>query len=70
MLAPRAFGEEVSWDAATRLVADRFKAVIAGHGPDAVAFYVSGHMLTEDYYVAINLMKAHTWPPPAPPIPP
>ncbi|MGB3409128.1 MAG: molybdopterin-dependent oxidoreductase, partial [Jannaschia sp.] len=30
---------------------------IAQHGPDAVAFYVSGQLLTEDYYVANKLMK-------------
>ncbi|TIU97018.1 MAG: nitrate reductase, partial [Mesorhizobium sp.] len=29
----------------------------AEHGPDAVAFYVSGQLLTEDYYVANKLMK-------------
>ena len=27
------------------------------HGPDAVAFYLSGQLLTEDYYVANKLMK-------------
>ena len=35
----------------------RFAATIAAHGPDAVAFYVSGQLLTEDYYVANKLMK-------------
>ena len=35
----------------------RFREVIAEHGPDAVAFYVSGQLLTEDYYVANKLMK-------------
>ena len=30
---------------------------IAAHGPDSVAFYVSGQLLTEDYYVANKLMK-------------
>ena len=34
-----------------------FAETIAEHGPDAVAFYVSGQMLTEDYYVANKLMK-------------
>jgi assimilatory nitrate reductase catalytic subunit len=57
LLAPRAYGHEVSWDAATTLVAERFQAVIAEHGPEAVAFYVSGQLLTEDYYVANKLMK-------------
>ena len=40
-----------------RFVADEFRADIAAHGPDAVAFYVSGQLLTEDYYVANKLMK-------------
>ncbi|WP_428852768.1 molybdopterin-dependent oxidoreductase [Imbroritus primus] len=47
----------VSWDTALDAVADGFRAVIAEHGPDAVAFYVSGQLLTEDYYVANKLMK-------------
>jgi len=38
-------------------VAQGFADVIARHGPDAVAFYVSGQLLTEDYYVANKLMK-------------
>ncbi len=39
------------------LVARRFSETIAEHGPDSVAFYVSGQILTEDYYVANKLMK-------------
>jgi len=42
---------------ALQLIADRFKATIAEHGPDSVALYVSGQCLTEDYYVANKLMK-------------
>lgn len=57
LLAPRAFGQEVSWDSALDLVAQRFQSVIAEHGPEAVALYVSGQLLTEDYYVANKLMK-------------
>ncbi len=57
LLAPRAFGQDVDWDTALDLVATRFSQVIAEHGPDAVAFYVSGQLLTEDYYVANKLMK-------------
>src|SRR5690606_8290819 len=38
-------------------VAARFTATITAHGPDAVAFYVSGQLLSEDYYVANKLMK-------------
>ncbi|MGH6999243.1 MAG: molybdopterin oxidoreductase family protein, partial [Phenylobacterium sp.] len=46
-----------SWDEATALVARRFRETIARHGPDSVAFYVSGQLLTEDYYAANKLMK-------------
>jgi assimilatory nitrate reductase catalytic subunit len=35
------------------------EAIIAEHGPDAVALYVSGQLLTEDYYVANKLMKGY-----------
>ena len=57
LLAPKVFGQDVSWDDALGLVAQRFSRVIAEHGPEAVAFYVSGQLLTEDYYVANKLMK-------------
>ncbi len=30
---------------------------IEQYGPDSVAFYVSGQLLTEDYYIANKLMK-------------
>ena len=54
---PTVYGEAASWDVALDLVADRFAETIARHGPDSVAFYVSGQCLTEDYYVANKLMK-------------
>ena len=57
LLQPRVDGREVGWDTALAAVADRFSDIIAEHGPDAVAFYVSGQLLTEDYYVANKLMK-------------
>ncbi len=57
LLAPQIRGQETDWDSALSLVADRFKQTIADHGPDSVAFYVSGQLLTEDYYVANKLMK-------------
>ena len=57
LLAPRVYGQTVPWDDALGLVARRFQKVIAEHGPDAVAFYVSGQLLTEDYYAANKLMK-------------
>ena len=57
LLAPRVHGKEVPWDEALGLVARRFQQTIAEHGPASVALYVSGQMLTEDYYVANKLMK-------------
>ncbi|WP_134681267.1 nitrate reductase [Paracoccus ravus] len=57
LLAPRIDGREADWDEALDLVAQRFSQTIAEHGPDSVAFYVSGQLLTEDYYVANKLMK-------------
>jgi len=57
LLHPMIYGERASWDAALDLVARRFSEAIAEHGPDSVAFYVSGQILTEDYYVANKLMK-------------
>lgn len=57
LLHPEIGGKRTSWDKAIRHVARGFKAAIAEHGPDAVAFYVSGQLLTEDYYVANKLMK-------------
>jgi assimilatory nitrate reductase catalytic subunit len=57
LLAPRVFGQEVGWEAALGVVAKRFKKTIAEHGPDSVALYVSGQLLTEDYYVANKLAK-------------
>ena len=47
----------VSWDAALSEAGDRFAAIIQEHGPDAVGFYGSGQLLTEDYYVLNKLVK-------------
>jgi len=57
LLAPKIDGQDSDWDTALDLVADRFSQSIRDHGPDSVAFYVSGQLLTEDYYVANKLMK-------------
>ena len=57
LLSPQIGGRNASWDEALDLIADTFKRTIAEHGPDAVALYVSGQFLTEDYYVANKLMK-------------
>ena len=52
--APR---RRVGWDEAIAHVARRFAAIIAAHGPDSVAFYISGQCLTEEYYLANKLVK-------------
>ncbi len=52
--APRAV---VDWDTALDTAADRFAAIVREHGPDAVGFYISGQLLTEDYYVFNKLAK-------------
>lgn len=50
-------GQVQSMETTLSYVASSFNKVIAEHGPDAVAFYVSGQLLTEDYYIANKLMK-------------
>ncbi|WP_027017054.1 nitrate reductase [Comamonas composti] len=48
---------DLSWPKALEAVARGFGSAIERHGPDAVALYLSGQLLTEDYYVANKLMK-------------
>jgi len=57
LLHPEVRGERVPWETALEAVAAGLGEVVERHGPDAVAFYVSGQLLTEDYYVANKLMK-------------
>ncbi|OWU76135.1 nitrate reductase [Marinibacterium profundimaris] len=57
LLSPRVHGIDSDWDSTLDLVARKFSEAVAEHGPDSVAFYVSGQLLTEDYYVANKLMK-------------
>ncbi len=47
----------VDWDTALDHGARKFAEIIRAHGSDAVAFYISGQLLTEDYYVFNKLMK-------------
>jgi assimilatory nitrate reductase catalytic subunit len=54
---PTIGGTAAPWDDALSLIALKFRHTIEHHGPDSVAFYVSGQCLTEDYYVANKLMK-------------
>ena len=57
LLHPVVCGMETNWETALSDTARRLSRVIRNHGPDSVAFYVSGQLLTEDYYVANKLMK-------------
>jgi assimilatory nitrate reductase catalytic subunit len=57
LLHPMIGKRRASWDKALDLVARKFSQTVAKYGPDSVAFYVSGQLLTEDYYVANKLMK-------------
>ena len=57
ILYPETKGQRASWEEAMYEVARGFRDAIRQHGPDSVAFYVSGQILTEDYYVANKLMK-------------
>ncbi len=57
LLHPMIGDQAVGWNAATAAVAEAFTDAIETHGPDSVAFYVSGQLLTEDYYAANKLMK-------------
>src|SRR3954469_11436695 len=47
----------VSWNDALDRAAEKFAEIIRAHGPDSVAFYISGQLLTEDYYVFNKLAK-------------
>ena len=49
--------KQVSWDVALDTLVDKFADTIAEHGPDSVGFYISGQLLTEDYYVFNKLAK-------------
>lgn len=57
LLHPMVDGCRADWDHAVDAAATRLRTTIERYGPDAVAFYVSGQLLTEDYYVANKLMK-------------
>ncbi len=49
--------QRTPWPAALGHAADKFAEIIKNHGKDAVAFYISGQLLTEDYYVFNKLAK-------------
>ncbi len=49
--------QALDWDAATGMAAARLAAIVREHGPDALGFYISGQLLTEDYYAFNKLAK-------------
>ncbi|WP_312411424.1 nitrate reductase [Pseudescherichia sp.] len=57
LLHPEIDRQPVSWPQALDAVAQGLQNIIREYGPQAVAFYGSGQLLTEDYYVANKLMK-------------
>ncbi|MBD8905816.1 nitrate reductase [Methylorubrum zatmanii] len=57
LLTPMLDGQAVSWEGALGAVAGGLKKIAEKHGPDSIAFYLSGQLLTEDYYVANKLAK-------------
>ena len=59
LLQPMIDSHAVEWSVATQKIAQDFQRIIAEHGAGSVAFYVSGQILTEDYYVANKLMKGY-----------
>jgi assimilatory nitrate reductase catalytic subunit len=59
LLYPEMAGSRIGWDKALDAVAKGFREAIDAYGPDSVAIYGSGQLLTEDYYAANKLMKGY-----------
>ena len=57
LLSPQIDGRDVDWPAAIDAVSGAIRQAVAEHGPSSVGFYLSGQLLTEDYYVANKLAK-------------
>ena len=57
LLEPMIHNRQVDWPTAIDFVARQLQQIITQHGPDAVGLYVSGQLLTEDYYVANKFAK-------------
>ena len=59
LLQPVVEGKPASWDDALDRIASQFRHCIETYGPESVAFYVSGQLLTEDYYVVNKFVKGY-----------
>ena len=57
LLTPEINGQQVTWDTALETVAAQIKKSLDDHGSGSIAMYISGQLLTEDYYVANKFMK-------------
>ncbi|WP_151671478.1 nitrate reductase [Nitrincola schmidtii] len=57
LLMPSIEGRATDWDTALNTVATQIRKTVDQYGPNSVAMYLSGQLLTEDYYVANKLMK-------------
>jgi len=57
LLQPVIDNQSVTWGEATRHIARTFRETIECFGPESVGFYVSGQLLTEDYYVVNKFVK-------------
>lgn len=57
LLHPMIHGQRATWNQATQFVADGLTRTLETHGAGAIGFYLSGQLLTEDYYVANKLAK-------------
>ncbi len=57
LLHPLIHGQRATWNQATGFIADGLRRTIDQHGPNAVALYLSGQLLTEDYYIANKFAK-------------
>lgn len=59
LLRPHIKGQAVDWESATSYIANKLRDITSEHGPKSCGFYVSGQLLTEDYYIANKLAKGY-----------
>ncbi|ALG67774.1 nitrate reductase [Beggiatoa leptomitoformis] len=59
LLHPEIYGQVTDWETALNTTATALNDIIQKYGNSAIGFYVSGQLLTEDYYVANKLMKGY-----------
>lgn len=59
MLGRKDHRQVTPWEAAIEKIATQFQHCIDQYGRDSIAFYVSGQLLTEDYYVVNKFVKGY-----------